>query len=197
MRLLKTSIHRSLPGACALLLLLFAGAGCGGSAQEYYRLSAAPAGADHRSGGVHIGVGPISLPAYVDRAELVYQSSDNRFEVPANAHWVGSLRENVARVLADDLGTALHSGRVALYPWPAGAQPDYTVSADIRQFHGISGDDAILEVSWHLKANGHTIRQSRDTLREPIQGDGYNAVVAAESRLLEQFAARIARSIRP
>lgn len=191
---MKLSLRSLGQTACALVLILF-GAGCGGKTQEYYQLNAATSGGASRSGGMSVGVGPISLPAYVDRSELVYQSGDNSFQVPGNASWIGSLHENVTRVLVENLGSDLGSANVVTYPWPAGVTPTYSVSADVRQFHAISGDDAILEVAWRVRAGDRVTHHGVDTFREPIQGDGYSAVVAAESRLLAQFAQRIARSL--
>ncbi len=175
-----------------LLLLL---AGCG-SAEKFYRLSAeAPA----TTGGaaLSLGVGPVTLPSYVDRAELVYQSGPNEFAVPTNARWAGSLRDNITQVLAADLGRLLGGRELLAYPWPAGSPPGTEVAIDIRQFHGISGNDAVLDFSWQLLGrNGPTSGRYSASLREPIHGDGYAAVVAAESRLLARAAEEIARTVR-
>ena len=178
-------------GAFALLL-----AGCG-SKQEFYRLSAETSAAAHGESFVSLGVGPISLPSYIDRTELVFQSGPNEFQVPPNVSWAGSLQENIAGVLARDLQAQLGAREVLAYPWPAGRSPRRHVALEVRQFHGISGSDAILEAAWRIEeASGQTISRGSGTFREPINGDGYGAVVAAESRLLEQCAAAIAKSLR-
>ena len=79
-----------------------------------------------------------------------------------------------------------------------GFKPRYRVALDIRQFHGISGKEAILELSWRIQegAGGQTISRHNGTFREPIIGDGYGPLVKAESRLLEQCAQAIATSLR-
>ncbi len=180
---------------CILLALLLAG--CGGGQQQYFRLSAIGP-ATVRDGGLGVGVGPVTLPAYVDRAELVFQSGDNEFQVPANAHWTGSLQGNVTQTLAEDLGRRLGSGNVAPSPWPANTPMRFQVIVNIGQFHAISGSGAILDVSWQVAdpATHAVLRRRNAHLEEKVDGDGYAAVVAAESRLLDQLAAQIATSLR-
>ena len=169
---------------------------CGGAAQKYYRLSAdgaAPTGTT----GLSVGVGPVSLPGYVDRAELVFQSGPNEFQVPANAHWTSGLKENVSRVLAADLGQRLHSGNVLSFPWNPGAKLRYQIAVDVRLFHAISGEGAVLDVSWRvLSSDGSSlIRRGNSVFHEPIVGDGFGAVVTAEDHLLAQLADAMASSL--
>lgn len=186
-----TYFHSALALVAALLL-----GGCG-SQQQYYRLSAEPAatsGGGQRS--LSLGVGAINLPSYIDRSELVFQSGPNEFQVPPNVSWAGSLQDNIAAVLARDLQDQLGAREVLTYPWPAGRAPARRVALDIRQFHGISGSDAVLDVDWRIEnSSGGTIAHGSGSFREPIEGDGYASVVAAESRLLAQCAAAIGRSL--
>lgn len=170
---------------------------CGGSKEKFYRLSAteaAPTGGS--SSGLGVGVGPVSLPSYIDRAEVVFASGSNEFQIPADALWVGSLQENISRTLAADLGRILGSRNVRS-SFDRGFQPRYRVALDLRQFHGISGKEAILDLSWRIQDGaGRTISRHNGTFREPIIGDGYGPLVAAQSRLLEQCAQAISTALR-
>jgi len=172
-------------------------AGCG-SSENFYRLSAeAPAGTGSRSS-VSLGVGPVTLASYVDRAELVYQSGPNEFQIPPNERWAGSLRDNLTQVLATDLERSLGGSEVVAYPWPAGRVPHYAIAVNVRQFHAVSGVDAVLDLTWQIVNSRNAVAGPRQSLslREPIHGDGYAAVVAAESRLLARAAEKMAQSFR-
>ena len=171
--------------------------GCGGKPQEYFRLSAV-SGGPARAGGVAVGVGPVTLPGYIDRTQLVFQSGTNEFQVPAKASWAGPLGENVTQVLADDLGRHLGSGNVLRYPWPANSKLRYQVLVNVEQFHSISGSEALLDVSWLVEepTSRAILSRHKASFHTPIQGDGYGAVVAAESELLDQLAGDVARSVR-
>jgi uncharacterized lipoprotein YmbA len=181
-----------LPWLATLALLL---AGCG-SSQNFYSLTA-EAPAAHGTASVSLGVGPVRLPTYVDRTELVYQSGPNQFAVPADALWAGPLRDNMTDVLATNLERLLGAPEVLTFPWPPGRIPARAVTIQVRQFHAISGVDAIFDFSWQIvhPDTGTTGTRHSATLREPIHGDGYGPVVAAESRLLERAAEEIARNL--
>ena len=191
---MKTTLPFLASAFAAATLLL---AGCGGKPQEYYRLSAV-SGGPTRGGGVAVGLGPVTLPAYVDRAQLVFQSGTNEFQVPAKASWAGPLGENVTQVLADDLGRRLDSGNVLRYPWPPNSSLRYQVVVNVEQFHSISGSEAILDVSWLVEepASRQILSRHKASFHAPVQGDGYGPVVAAESQLLDQLAGAVARSVR-
>lgn len=171
---------------------------CGGAGEKFYRLdatAAAPVGGS--AAGLSVGIGPVSLPSYLDRAEVVFASGPNEFQIPANALWIGPLQENISRTVVADLGRILRSRNVRASGEP-GFKPRYRVALDIRQFHGISGQEAILDLSWRIQsgASGPALSRQSATFHQPIMGDGYGPLVTAESRLLEQCAAAIAQSLR-
>ncbi len=180
---------------CLLGVALVTLAGCGGAKDEYFRLSASGP-ATLKPVGLAVGVGPVQLPSYVDRAELVFQNGPNEFAVPAKVHWAGSLADNFAQVLADDLGRGLHSGNVVANP-PPGQELRYRVSVTVQQFHAVSGQGAVLEASWRVMAGQgeQALRHDNGSFRADIHGDGYGAVVAAESDLVAQLANAISHSL--
>ena len=171
---------------------------CGGAREKFYRLSAvaaAPTGGS--SSGLSVAIGPVSLPSYIDRAEVVFASGPNEFQIPSDALWIGSLQENISRTVAADLGRMLGSRNVRS-SLDGALKSRYRVALEVKQFHGISGQAAILDLSWKIQdgGSGQTISRQSGTFREPIVGDGYAALVKAESRLLEQCAQAIATSLR-
>ncbi len=181
-----------------LFQLLFAAlllGGCGGSGPTYYLLNAdgpAPSG-----GGLGIGVGPVSLAAYVDRENLVIQTGPNVIQLAESHLWAGDLDASVSRVLAANLGRRLNTGNVQTYPWQRERDVDYQVIVDIRQF--LAGDDgyAFMEAAYRVyRLPGSKQIISRTfTGREPIASEDYQAVVAAQSKVLSAFSAEVAREI--
>lgn len=189
-------MNPTLPRFLLTAVAAFGLAGCG-SSEQYFRLQAdspAPLAANGRS----VGIGPVTLPGYVDRAELVFQSSDFQFQVPATVRWAGTLSENFTRTLATDVAARLGSGNVLAYPFPANARPRVQVTVNVQQFHAVSGGDAILEAGWQVEdpASRRVRRRQNLRLTERIVGDGYPAVVAAESRLVARLADAVAASVR-
>lgn len=169
--------------------------GCSSSGETYYRLNAdgpLPANAS----GLALGVGPVILPDYIDRGELVFQTQDHKFEIPYERRWAGTLRATTTRVIGTNLARLLRTGNLHLYPWEPGIKLRYQVRVEIRQFHAVSGGDAILQCVWRVedKASGANVVSKIGNFSEPVRGDGYEAIVAAQSRLLSQLARSIAAS---
>ncbi len=183
------------PAFCGALFTLLTA--CGGAGPTYYRLDAtAPARSGGSGAGLSVAVGPVSLPAYLDRAEVVFATGPNEFQVPADALWIGSLRDNISRAVAADLGRLLGSSNVRAASEPR-LNPRYRVALDIKRFHGLSGEGAVLDLSWTIQdGSGSTLSRHNAVFHDEIVGDGYGPLVTAESRLLEQSAAAIASSLR-
>jgi uncharacterized lipoprotein YmbA len=179
----------------AVLLL----AGCAATPDRFYGLTAdgtLPSGATANA--LVLGIGPVDVPDYIDRDELVFQSSAHRYEVPAEHRWAGDLTDSVTGVLVSNLGHRLGTNAVHGYPWDSRLNPRYAVPVTIRQFHAVSGGDAVLDVGWEIRdgATGETVHRGAQVFSEPLTEEGYDGVVAAESRLLGQLADAIAAMLR-
>ena len=171
-------------------------AGCGGQLPTYYVLS--PEGPLPSGGGTGIGVGPVLLAEYVDRQNIAVQSGPNRIELAESHLWAGDLDNSVARVVATNVGRRLGTGNVRTYPWQRDSEIDWQVAIDIREF--IAGDDgfAHIEASWRLYSlPGSKLVSSKTFIaKDAIQSTDYEAVVAAQSRLLGKLSEDIASGIR-
>ncbi len=149
--------------------------------------------------GPGIGIGPVVLADYlVERPYVAFQSSPNKLEISDLHEWAGDPKDDFSRVLASNMGRRMKSGNVRTYPWDRESELRYTVSVDVRQFHGTADGDALLEASWRAYAiPGSRLLASRTTtLREPLEGDGFEALVAAQSRLIDRLAGVIASKLK-
>jgi len=155
-------------------------------------------GAAPTGGGMGIGVGPVTLPAYLDRPNLVLQEADNQLTVAESHRWAGDLGDDVTRTMAANLGRQLKTGNVRSYPWDSDLGLRYQVSLEVRQFHGNAEGDAVLEVTWRVYSiPDHGLVATRSwSGTEPLATDGFNALVAAQSKLLARLAVEIAGSLR-
>ena len=190
-------MHRSFSKLLSLLLLALAAwtlSSCS-SALSYYILT--PEGPAPSGGGKGVGVGPVSIAAYLDRENLVFQESGNRLAVAESHRWAGDLEDNITSVLAANIGRQLKTGNVRTYPWADDSGLSYQISIDIRQLHGTSDGDAFVEAAWRvysLPSRKMTTSKSWSGT-EPMNVDGYDELAAAESRLLSRLAAEIASSL--
>lgn len=169
---------------------------CGNPTPTFYMLS--PEGPLPSGGGIGIGVGPISLAEYVDRQNIVVQSGPNKLELAESHLWAGDLDNSVARVVATNLGRRLGTGNVRAYPWHRDSEIDYQVAIDIREL--IAGDDgyAHIEASWRIYSlpGSRLIASKTFVGKEAIASEDFEAVVAAQSRLLGKLSEDIAAGIK-
>lgn len=171
-------------------------ASCSTGSRSFYVLTAdgpAPSG-----GGTGIGVGPVSIPEYIDRPNLVIAENPNQLSVAEDHRWAGDLSSSITRVTAANLARRLNTGNVRTYPWQGDEGIRYQVTIDIRQLHAGSDGYAVIEAGWRAYSlPDRSIKASRSfTDREPLAADGYSALVAAQSRLLSRLASDIASSLR-
>ncbi len=180
-------------------LILFATAlllgSCSQPSQHFYVLTAS--GPVPSGGGVGIGVGPVTIAEYLDRVNLVVSESPNQLGVAESHRWAGDLTSLITRVLAANLGRELSTGNVRAYPWQNDSEVRYQVTLDIRQLHSQSDGQAVIEAGWRAYSfPDRRLKASKTfTASEPLEADGYNASVAAQSRLLERLAKHIASSL--
>ena len=194
--------------ALPLLLLLAAAllAGCGKSAPtHFYSLNsgqAAPAQEAQaqetktaKAPCFSLGVGPVDFPAYLDRAQMVVRQGGNQMHVADFEQWVEPLQENFKRVLLENLEGSLCASPLVLHPWPVGVRPDYQVALQVLRFDGAPAQTAELRASWSiLDSHGELLVWKSSTLRESVAGPGYDALAAAQSKLVSRLAGEIAQA---
>jgi uncharacterized lipoprotein YmbA len=144
-----------------------------------------------------IMVGPVSVPAAVDRPQFVVQAAPNRVDVDEFNRWAAPLNDAIAQVVAGDLVKLLGTPNVAAAPM-ANFDPAYRVTIDVQRFESIPGQAALLEAVWTVHGTaGAQTRSGRTVAREAVQGgDGFEALAAAHSRALARLSGDIAAAIR-
>jgi uncharacterized protein len=141
-------------------------------------------------------IGPVTIPAAVDRPEFVIQVAPNRVEVEEFNRWVAPLNDSIARVVAANLVVILGTPNVATAPL-ANFNPAYLVTIDVQRFDSIRGQAAVLEAVWTVRKTATAeARSSRTVARETAQGDSFEALAAAHSRALAKLSSDIATAIR-
>lgn len=189
-----SSTHRLAPSLALALsgvLALGAAAGCSATT-NYYTLSRvdAPAVADAAasSGTVLIAVGPVSLPDYVNRPQIVVRTSANTVEQATFHQWGGSLVDMVPHLLVDDLSARLPADQFVSFPQAGDVPFDYRIPVTISQFDVSDTGEAVVAAHWQVRgrtgsgAGAIVVRQS--IARDQASGTTYAERVAALSRAL-------------
>ncbi len=186
---------------CTLLILI---GGCGRTqTARFYTLNALTDPPTEKQAvasehGVAVGLGPIQLPEYLDRPQIVTRVSPNEVRFAEFHRWAGPLAGNLSSILAENLSILLTTERIALYPWKATTPIDCRVEIEVSRFDGKPGDRVILQSQWIIFSwdRKEVLVTKTSTLREPVNGKGYEALVAAQSRALAALSREIAEAVR-
>ena len=170
-------------------------AGCASAPSRFYTLNSTAKGNGTSAANYAVAVGPVTVPAEVDRPQFTVQLAPNRVAVDEFNRWAAPLNENIARVVAGDLATVLGTPRVT-----SGALtsfiPDYRVTLDIQKFASVPGKSVQIEAVWIVrKSAGGVSLSGRTIASEPAPGD-YEALAAAHSRALAKVSSDLAAAIR-
>jgi uncharacterized lipoprotein YmbA len=145
-----------------------------------------------------LGVGPVRIPGYLDREEMVTRVAQNRFEVAQNDRWIEPVEENLSRVLAQNLYTLLRIERVVRHPWPNGRRITHQVEVEIIRFEPTSEREAQLTARWTVVdvATKQPLVARTSFLKRPIQQESREAAVDAMSGTLADLSREIADAVR-
>jgi uncharacterized lipoprotein YmbA len=187
-----------------VLAALLASAGCAETQPtKFYILSSLPPSAAASLGAdsdkLSVGVGPVALPAYLDRPQVVALASSNKLELAEFHKWAEPLQNNFSRVLAENLSTLLGTDRVAKLPQRRASKIKYQVTVEVLRFDADLEGTASLVARWSILGRGGktslAMRKSSFTETSEPAGD-QEAVVAAMSRTVGDLSREIASTLR-
>ena len=176
-------------GAAALALAL---AGCSSPDNKYFTLSSEAPGAPAAPAAAQtVSVDEVSIPAYLDRPQIVVRQDANRADIREYERWVEPLDSMLRRVLAADLAARLGAGRVLDRPGKDAA----LIAVTIDEF-GQDGDRAVLRGQWTVKTAGKDGPGTPHSFShdEPLGKAETPDMVAAMSRLVGVLAGEIAEA---
>lgn len=182
--------HKNWPGLAVAVALASMLAACGETRPStFYTLSAVAeeqGSTDrNRSSGLSLGVGPITLPKYLDRPQVVTRPTANRLNLAEFHRWGEPLDLMLSRTIAENLAATLGTDTVFELPRRRVPKLDYQVVIDVIRLDVDSAGRASLNARWMIYKNDE--REPRVVQRtlaaaEVSNPDDYEAVVVALSR---------------
>ncbi|UCE63811.1 MAG: membrane integrity-associated transporter subunit PqiC [Nitrospirota bacterium] len=185
----------------ALVVLLFQG--CGVSEPiRYYQLSSLP-GSNKQEGvegdkrGTIIGIGPVDIPRYVDRLQIVMRSGPNVVDLAEFDRWAEPVQTDVKRVLVENVSHLLAGEQAAVIFWDEGLPLDYQVRIEVTRFDFESSGEAVLSARWNIIGKDERkpliLKTSRYAQKAPP--DDLALMVGAMSRNLESLSQEISTAL--
>jgi uncharacterized protein len=145
-----------------------------------------------------IGIGPVTIADYLDQSDLVTRTGDNQLVKAEYNRWAGSFKDDFTNVLAENIGFLVPTERIYLYPWRGSVSIGYQVALEVIRCDGRLGEAAYLVARWRVFEGPEKklLKMSRSSIREPVTGPDYAALVAAQSRAVAKLSQEIAKAIK-
>ena len=178
-------------------LLFLAMAGCASPDPAIYTLRAVP--------GPSIGGGPLAIKlarpgiaGYLDRPEIVRDSSANRLQLNSGERWGEPVGDMIGSVLALDLAQRLPGSSVFTEAGTISVDPSATVELDVQRFDLDTGGTVVLLAQVAVEQGRSHDPAGTHSIRVTVQpaGPGTPQLVAAESAAVGQLADQVASLLR-
>ena len=144
-----------------------------------------------------VGVGPVVLASYLDRPQFVTRAGRNQLRLAEFHHWGESLKDNVPRVLAENLSFLLSTPNVFVYPWRTAPPIDHQVSVEVVRFDADESGSVTLLARWALsqRSQRETFLTHSSNIRVPFGRGSYEDIASAMSKALADLSREIAAAI--
>lgn len=168
---------------------------------SYYQLSSRQDAAGLPGGGLTgesftLGLGPVQLPEYLERIQLVNRTSANRLQIVNSQRWAEPLAAGLPRVLGEDLALLLGNARILNHPWPRSRPVDRQVVVNLLQFEGGHDGTALLTARWTVLDGAGTVLLDGQRSRFQVAATpGAESLTAALSEAIWLFAGEIAAAL--
>ncbi len=147
--------------------------------------------------GYTLGLGPVKLPAYLDRPQVVTRTSPNQLDVSKTDRWGESLQNNFTSVLTRDLTAQLGTQQIVVFPWYSTTHIDLQVQVEVYRFETDAQGNAQLSAKWtvHDGTGKNILYSAESNLTQPSKPGNTADAAAALSRTVNDISREIANMV--
>ncbi len=147
-----------------------------------------------------LGLGPLRIPEYVNRSQIVTRGTGAEMQVDEFSRWAEPLDEALHRVVSADVDNLLDNVVVIAFPWESVVtnQVEYRLVGDVIRFDADRSGRILLEVQWAIANVGSGISVPAHRSRYEAQvanSDDPAAVAVAMNEALHLFSRDIASAL--
>ena len=143
-----------------------------------------------------IGVGPVKIPEYQDRPQIVTITKEKTLQFAQFDRWGESLDVGVVRLIREDLTAMLPKAKLILYPWNPLIPVKYQVTVEVVQLDSELNGDMFFVVQWMIidLPNSKTVMIKRSEFRQPIIPQNYAGMAQTLSTACASLSGQIAEA---
>lgn len=152
-----------------------------------------------------LAVGPVNIPDYLDRRQIVSRTGQNGIVLAEFDQWGGPLEDEITRVLVTGIAERMASLHIAVmfgkFPAMADTGRDFRIPVKLSRFDGARGGKVVLNAVWGAvekrdKREKYLFTQE-SAITEDVTGDSYEALVAAMGRAVGKLGREMADRLAP
>lgn len=175
--------------------------GCSSSRPtQFYMLSEHVSNSEPTNGKpIRLGVGPVFLPAYLDRPQVVMRKDGNQMTVADFDQWVEPLEITFQRVLTENLSKQLATDQIMSLPSGRDLSLDHQLEIEVIRFDTDEAGKAVLDARWWIfDGRGDRLQDSGRSvaLKQATAAKDYGAIAEAMSHCLGALSVEIAAALR-
>ncbi|POZ60445.1 PqiC family protein [Chromobacterium alticapitis] len=184
--------------------LMFAGllaaalGGCASPPSRFYGLDAVAAPQAPAQFGKRVMVGPVTLPAALDRPQLVLDMGKGELRLQEFERWSAPLDRLLAQNLAAGVAAASGVASVYAYPQPGMDGGELRYALDLRRLSLKAGQGVAMRAAWQLQrlSDGAVLASGVFERESLLAGADTPALLAAWRSMLSGLAAEMAQPLR-
>ncbi|MEI6985758.1 MAG: PqiC family protein [Rhodospirillaceae bacterium] len=151
--------------------------------------AATPASTPRLNRPLMVALGPITVPDYLDRTDIVRRATDNRMATEDGARWAEPLRSGLQRALVADLAGRLGSGYWVTISGTRSADVDFEVPLDVETFEPDATGRVVMIASWEIRTVRDGANVMRQVMRQRVNFEHAMAVPGVEAQVRAMSAA--------
>jgi len=146
-----------------------------------------------------IGVGPVKIPEYQNRPQIVTQDKEKMIKFAQFDRWGESLDIGMERIIGENLLVMIPGAQFALYPWNQSLKVKYQVVVEIIQLDSELDKDLLLVAQWTVIdiQDSKTIMIKRSEFRHPVIPQNYSGLAKTLSIACATLSKEIAEELEP
>jgi len=144
-----------------------------------------------------IGVGPVKLPEYLNRPQMVTQNTNSLLTFAQFDRWGEPLEFALPRVIAENLSAMTPDATFARAPWDMDMPLNYQVIMDIVRMDSRLDGDLRLTVQWAVinPKNRKMLFMKKSEIVKPIEPRNYAGLAETLGRECATLSAEIAEEL--
>jgi len=141
-----------------------------------------------------VGIGPVKVPEYLNRPQIVTALESNRLNIAEFDRWGETLDLALPRVIAGNLAILLPKTTIETSPWNLSVPVKYQVLVTVTRLECSLDKEILLAAQWSLLdlETRSMVASEKSLIVRPVEPQGYAGLAAALSSACAALSGEIA-----